>query len=46
MEALLKKKEELEIKLDHYSRTDRVAYDRVLMQLFEVEMDILEALKR
>lgn len=46
MEALLKKKEELEIKLDHYSRTDRVAYDRVLMDLFEVEMEILEALKR
>lgn len=42
MQELLKKKQELETKLDHYSRTDRVAFDRVMMDLFEVELDIKE----
>jgi hypothetical protein len=38
--TLLERKEELIVKLDIYSRTDRVAYDRVLMELFEVENEI------
>lgn len=45
MQDLLNKKQELEVKLDHYSRTDRVAFDRVLMDLFEVELDIREMMK-
>jgi hypothetical protein len=44
MQELLKRKEELEIKLDHYSRTDREAFNRVLMGLFEVEMKIKNTL--
>lgn len=45
MQDLLNKKEELEVKLDHYSRTDRVAFDRVLMDLFELEVEIREMME-
>ena len=39
---LLVKKEELAIKLDVYSRSDREAYDRVMQDMFEVELDLRE----
>jgi hypothetical protein len=41
-QELMTKKEELEIKLDVYSRSDREAYNRVMQDLLEVELDLMD----
>jgi hypothetical protein len=40
MDHLIKVRENLMIKLDVYSRTDLVAYERVLAELFKIEMEM------
>jgi hypothetical protein len=41
-QELMVKKEELEIKLDVYSRSDREAYEIVMQDLFEVELNLMD----
>jgi hypothetical protein len=41
-ELLLQRLNELEIKADHYSRTDWVAYDKVLNELRKLDVILLD----